>query len=892
MTDAIDTEKIKELISRYNQLKSSGKIADYNEERTKKDFILPLFQALGWKTDTDEVTAEETISKGRVDYGFYIDGIPKFYLEAKSLREKDIITEKYVKQAIDYAWMRSCTWSILTNFETLVIYNAEQKSTDPRMNRFLIFTNPEEYLEKTEFLLLSRESFRTGEIDKKATTVGKKDLKKPIDKALLDDITNFRENLYNNIRKNNKQKNLSEEDIEEAVQRIIDRLIFIRSAEDRSLEPEELRSKLREWSSSGKRSLLSSLAKVYGNYDENYNSKLFAKHLCDDLVIDNEILGEVIEGLYESKDGLYSYDFSLISADVLGNIYEQYLGRILKKVGKIDRLEASKSKRKSEGIYYTPTYIVDYIIKNTLGEYLKTHKEKDVENVKILDPACGSGSFLLKSYDTLENYWKEKGKLKQNKLEEYGSYSKKVDIAKNNIFGVDLDQKAVEIAQLNLLLKIAEKSKRLPILQNNIKCGNSLIDDTKIAGDKAFSWQEQFKEIINNGGFDIIVGNPPYVNVKDLSKKDLNFFKINYHIIGRPDLYILFLEKSLDLLKDGGRLSFISSNKFFTTKNGELLRKKLLTKFTIEKIVDCSSLRVFSEASVYPAVYVILKSALKNNKIQIAVVKKLEDFHDLNYQSINQEELVAKNIISTGLDTISLKIVEKMYKNSTPLGKILDIRNGIIVGDQKTLVVKENQVALNDKIFLKPVLGGKDVYKWRIHWGNNYIIYDKKRLIAPRNESFFKGEKIIMRDIGLSMCATLDDKDFYCLQTLNVAKPKIDVNIKFLLGILNSNLMNFFYIKNFGNVHVGGGYYRFRERYVQHYPIKLESSILSKTLASLVNLQLENSKKVTEIGENKTDKRTEFEDKIKRTDEEINEIVYKLYGITKEEKDLIEIEIK
>ncbi len=356
----IDKDRIKQLVDKYYALKEEGKLKDYNEEATKKGFIEPLFHALGWDIENlNEVSVEETISKKRVDYGFRVDGIPKFFLEAKALKEEDIIQLKYVQQAIDYAWMKSCSWSVLTNFRTLVVYNSEENNKDPRMNRFLLFNDPKDYLENPDFLLLSRDSIKKGDLDKKAEQFGRKELKKPVDKALLDDITNFRELLYNSVKRNNPEKGLTEDDIEEAVQRIIDRLIFIRNAEDRELEPEELRSKVREWSNVGKNRLLAKLSDLYKQYDDNYNSKLFAHHLCDDLKIDDVII-TVINGLYESKDGLYRYDFSVLSADVLGNIYEQYLGRILKKIGKTSKLEVSKAKRKSEGIYYTPTYIVDY----------------------------------------------------------------------------------------------------------------------------------------------------------------------------------------------------------------------------------------------------------------------------------------------------------------------------------------------------------------------------------------------------------------------------------------------------------------------------------------------------------------------------------------------------
>ena len=173
----VDLDKIKQLVEKYYSLKEEGKLKNYNEEATKKGFIEPLLRALDWDIENlNEVSVEETISKKRVDYGFRVDGIPKFFLEAKALREDDIMQLKYVQQAIDYAWMKSCTWAILTNFRTLVVYNAEQKSSDPRMNRFLIFIEPKDYLEKIdELMLLSKESIKRGELDKKAEYVGKKD---------------------------------------------------------------------------------------------------------------------------------------------------------------------------------------------------------------------------------------------------------------------------------------------------------------------------------------------------------------------------------------------------------------------------------------------------------------------------------------------------------------------------------------------------------------------------------------------------------------------------------------------------------------------------------------------------------------------------------------------
>jgi hypothetical protein len=489
------SEQVKSLVEKYQEIAKEGRADKYNEEMTKKDFVLPLFDILGWKTsDSREVSAEEKVSKKRVDYGFRINGIPKFFLEAKSFKE-DLDNRKFIEQAINYSWHKGCTWAILTNFESIKIFNAEVKTTHPWLSQFKPTLHCHEFLMRfDDLLLLSKEAFDKGLLDKEAEKWGKKAKKMPIDEQLLDDFTYFRDILGKSVTKLNERKNLSEEELDEAIQRILDRLIFIRNCEDRELEPMTLISNYREWESRGKGHLIESLRNAFVQFDDDYNSKIFAKHLCDELEIDNEVFHKVIEGLYHTKDG-EPYDFSIIDADILGTIYEQYLGHILRKTEKRAKLTENHIHRKEQGIYYTPTPIVSFIVANTVGELLRDPKV-DAEQVSILDPACGSGSFLIKAFDFLNEYYRVNDKdYKQTKLDVITGipFRTKSRILQNNIFGVDLDKQAVEIAQLNLLLKIAEKKQRLPILEKNIRCGNSLIDDPIISGESLRMGEAVFK---------------------------------------------------------------------------------------------------------------------------------------------------------------------------------------------------------------------------------------------------------------------------------------------------------------------------------------------------------------------------------------------------------------
>lgn len=580
-------EQVRALVEKYQEIVRTGRISKYNEEMTKKDFILPLFEALGWKTsDSEEVSAEEKISKMRVDYGFRINGIPKFFLEAKSFRE-DLDNKNFVEQAINYSWHKGCTWAILTNFEGLKIFNAEVKTSSPWMSQLKPTLHCNEFVEKfDELYLLARQSFENRLLDTEAEKWNKKAKKASIDKQLLTDFTRFRTILSKNISKLNSAKKITEQELDECVQRILDRLMFIRNCEDRELEPKTLIANYREWASKGKGHLIKSLRATFLHFDDEYNSKIFAKHLCDDLEIDNEVLREVIEGLYTTKDN-ETYDFAIIDADVLGTIYEQYLGHILRKTEKTAKVTDNHTHRKEQGIYYTPPYIVNYIVRSTLGKVLKG-KKVDVEHLRVLDPACGSGSFLIKAFDVLNEYYKENDEdYKQTQLDLQSGipFKTKSRILQNNIFGVDLDRQAVEIAQLNLLLKIAEKGHRLPLLEKNIRTGNSIVDDENFASSKTFKWEKEFSEIISNGGFDVAIGNPPYVRQEELSELK-PYLEANYSTYqGTADLFVYFFEKELKLLKENGYFSMIVSNKWLRAGYGKNLRK-FISDFWIEELID------------------------------------------------------------------------------------------------------------------------------------------------------------------------------------------------------------------------------------------------------------------------------------------------------------------
>ena len=921
-TESIKNE-IAKLVEKYNTVARNKQVGKYNEEMTKKDFILPLFRALGWNTeDSNEVTAEENISKKRVDYGFRINGIPKFFLEAKALRE-DLENPKFIEQAINYAWHKGCTWAVLTDFESVKIFNAEWRTSNPLQSHLKTIPCQEFISRFDELWLLSKESFEQGLIDKEAEKWGKKTKKISVNKQLLADFTRFRELLSKNIAKLNRSKNLTEEDLDESVQRILDRLIFIRNCEDRELEAKSLISSLREWESWGKGQFIKYLREVFAYFDKLYNSKIFANHLCDDLDIDNEVLDEIIEGLYYTKDNSVSYDFSAIEADVLGNIYEQYLGHILKKSEKRAKLTKSHTHRKEQGIYYTPTYIVDFIVRNTLGELLKD-KRVDPEKIRVLDPACGSGSFLIKAFDVLNEHYARYDKNYSQSQMDFKTglpFTAKVKILENNIFGVDLDKQAVEIAQLNLLLKIAEKGQRLPLLQQNIKCGNSLIDDPAIAGDKAFRWEEEFKHIMDDGGpstspvnwtrsgqgpvrrspdvvsrdeggFDVVIGNPPYVRIHEFEENYKKYFSANFNSsTGQYDIYVLFIEKALQLLRDGGLLGFIVSNKFLVSDYGVGLRNTILSKTKIRTIVDVSNIRVFKEASVYPVVIIMeklnRKGSRKDHKVKIIqnvlnsrelLTKKGDFVNQIEFQK-NKEQII--DITSSNKDLIT-----KIEEGSVCLDEIAKISRGFRPPKKE---LTSNKISKG----VYKYLIGKDLKRaYNINWSGNCVRYDEKQIAESKPLRTFLQQKILIRDIGKKFNACYDKGEFLCLKTIYFLYDFKHNDLKYLLGVLNSKLMLFYFQSKFSVMHIQGGYLRFRKQFLIQLPIKTITETKQQPIIKLVDKMLSLNKRLNEIGDKKTDERARIEEEIKKPDVEIDELVYQIYSITEEEKKIIEESLK
>ncbi len=947
-------EELKKLIEKYHEQKSE--IA--NEEQVCQSLILPLFsKVLGWDTaDASQFRAQDNQKTGkRTDYTVRLNGISQFVVEVKGLQhEIRQIYEDY-RQAIEYAKYKEIRFALLTNFRQFIILRADTED-QPLQCEVRVISMEKAADNEADFDILwnfNKEIWvsEKGEGLQKFLRAGKKSV--PVSKDLVEEMRKWRLALLNSLAKHPRINELdfSKERsyIEQEVQRFIDRLIFICYCEDKELRDKELRNilKVKEMKYSGRDEwLVGQVKELFKDYHAKYDSDLFFEQgYCDKFRFEDSVLAEIIRDLREPVRKL-SYDFARIDADVLGKAYENFIGHVITGEKRFSEKE-SISKRKDEGAYYTPQYIVNYIVDNTLRQYIK---ENDISSfdgllkIKVLDPACGSGSFLIRAFEVLEEE-------ARNILNRELTYDEKIQLALNCIFGVDLDERAVDIAKLRLSLALAAREK-LPMLNRNIQCGNSLIDDYAIAHEKAFNWQERFKDIMQNGGFDVVVGNPPYVEHKKL-KDFSDAFKKSYTIYsGTADLYVYFYERALSILNRGGILGFITSNKFMRTSYGAGLRA-LLSRKKIAEITDFTNVPVF-EALVSSVIIILHNKPSENNRIKVTFVdKSLKTLEELPKFRADKGVLFPEDKLGMEIWKLEneqvLKIKEKIDKNGTAIKDIdgMNVYRGVTTGFNPAFVINKVQAdefirADNkNKQVIKPLLQGRNIKRWAYVHGNEFLLFIPwhfplhtdtsisgasktaetkfkeefpllykhlslfKQQLMHRNSdetgigyewyalqrcantyyNEFEKEKIIWGLTADKWAFAYDNEGHY-LPSNGYILTSAQIPLKFILGLLNSNLLKFYF--GIIGIMTAGGAYTLKHETISELPICLTDKEKQGKLINLVDKMLSLHNRLNELGDKHTVERERIEEDIKKTNAEIDELVYQLYGITDEEKRIIE----
>lgn len=904
----VSSQEVANLVTQYKSM-DERTIRTFTEADTRRVFIMPLFHALGWDVYSREEVAEEVkAAMGRVDYVFRLHGVSQFYLEAKKLRA-DLTRPEYVKQAISYAYNKGITWAVLSDFEGLQVYNAQT-------GRLFINISYDNYLRDfNDLWLLSKEAFQSNALNEKAEKYGALPPRLRIEQRLYNQLRQWREDLFNQLHHYNEH--LSVDQVDEVIQRLFNRFIFIRNCEDRQIEDRVLLGAVNEWRGGGRKGeLIERLQHIFRDFDGYYDSDLFAYHLTDEVFIESTTIEHIIDGLYEVTGGMASYDFSIIDADVLGAVYEQYLGHVAAIVKQrareaqarmelglpteeIFKLDEKKQRRKEHGIYYTPKFITNYIVKETVGRFLQERSHNEILNIKISDPACGSGSFLIRAYDELLNYHAyQRGKAVSELAQR-----ERLPILTNNIFGVDLDRQAVEIACLNLLLRSLARREPLPSLGNNIREGNSLVSGTEeelkgYFGDNwrdkhPFNWEQEFKDIMAHGGFDSVIGNPPYVQVSmdanlepGLKEYLITTFGSS---MGRLNTFGFFIHRCIYLLKQGGFLGFIIPNTLLTQEYYRELRKFILDTCQIVNIATLEEMPF--EAAVVENVVVILKrensaKAREQNEVLVKVLGKGKE-HRIP-QSAFKETFNYSFVVH--LSSELRKYREKIDAESTKLGKLVSVNQAIALKhDRSSCLFKEPQ----DNRY-KKILDGRDITRYAIYFPSNYLLYDIAKIHSCKREDIFlTKEKIFFRRVGDRIVAALDTEQYYALNTLVVVTPKIEgVNLKFILGLMNSALLNSYYklfLKSTKKV-----FSEIQARQMEQLPIRSidfnnpAEKKLHDDLVALVDKMLELNKRLAPIRDMPFSERDELLRKIERTDKEIDNLVYSLYGLSDEERKIVE----
>lgn len=861
--------------------KASGKC----EENVKIKIVIPLLELLGYSIQQD-MDFEHHVANKRADIALLFDGKPKLFVESKDLDEN---LDDHIHQALNYAFDKGVEWVIMTNGIEVRVYKSFIPNI-PHKDRMLFSTTllslPETFDTLSEFV--SRDSLREArKLTEKAETIREN----ITTKILIDDLSECRKRLFADLFAQFKARYetdsrfkeiidswaidvkmdvsdpaLIEKLCKEGAYTLINRVLFLRICEDKGHIKAKLSkdaiTKWREMVENPAHLLDMAFKEISSRFEGLYKSPLFDAINFEDIDWDKNTINFIIDKLGE-------HDFSRISKDILGKAYEQHI---------------SREERKQLGQFYTPDFVIDYIL-----DQVGVSPEK-----KILDPACGSGGFLMKAYDRLRKQYLEQGWAEEVIHEQ---------ILKNNLYGIDINPFATQLTVMNLLLKDLDH----PTGEINIIQGDSLdktydgldmdILHTDSPLSKVTSGQERISlvRLLRKRPFEVVVSNPPYG--ARLSKIELQRYGKSYQTaVYQLDTYCLFLERALDLLADGGYLGFIVPTTFLNNRYSKNLRKHIVEHARVVNIVDLTGVMVFPGVAIDNLILILQKQSnkakLQENDIAIHFARrKLDEQLDIKFQySIPQTawdnpSLNPDYLFNIYLQGKTLSVVSKIKQECVKLGNIAKIRSGINAGENSPVVSESRTSNLH-----KPVIGGRNIGRYQISYRQKYILYDiellKSKGHSPRDESIFLSpEKVVIQDIrNLSLARRLvcayDSGRYYLLRTLNAILPSdASYNLKYLLALLNSTLMNYYFSKNFIT-------YRIKPMYLEQLPIKPATSEKRQELVTLVDKILSLNKQLNDPGF--INQREAIQKEIDATDAEIDEKVYQLYGLTNEEKRIVE----
>ncbi len=951
--------EVARLVEMFEQNREDYLHGRYSETQLRREYLDPLFKALGWDVDNTQgyaeaykdVIHEDAIRIGSAtkapDYCFRIGGTRKFFVEAKAptVNLKDNTEPAY--QVRRYAWSAKLPLSILTDFEEFAVYDCRERpaSSDKASKGRVKYYRYTDYAEHWDEIaaIFSREAVLKGSFDKYAVSEKRKKGTAQVDDAFLAEIEDWRDKLARNIALRNPD--LSNRQLNYAVQVTIDRIIFLRICEDRGIERYGELMALLNGSD-----LYPRLMSLFRKADDRYNSGLFhfqrekdrhegPDELTPELVIDDKPLKEIIRSLYYPES---PYEFSVLPAEILGQVYEQFLGKVIVRTSEQRaKVEDKPEVKKAGGVFYTPTYIVDYIVKQTVGKLLegatvamgKRKPPKLDRPLRVLDPACGSGSFLLGAYQLLldwylEYYQKNDPKawaaIKGAPICQTGGQGWKLTtqerkrILLEHIFGVDIDTQAVEVTKLSLLLKVLEGEKdlvlfhnerALPDLSNNIKCGNSLIGPDFYKGQQldmfdaeerfrinAFDWQDAFREVLKEHGFAVVIGNPPYG--AELHKNELLYLQGQFRDQAKTlDTYELFLLKARSLLGPDGRLSMIIPASWLTGDQFALSRRALLSQMS-PLVAYAMPFDVFRDAYIDTAIVVIAGRGASESCLVHNFPKKLK--------LVAVPEGIGTPVTPVAIrNDTTCRLTSLLSANLAPLMKRLqrcpctfadwfEIQRGVQPYSRK----KHSEKQIADRFLhasrplgeaYLPELQGKELSRYFIEPTRSSYLKFSDEIASSRPSRMFRGQRIVLRRLltrKFRVQASLTEAVMITTDNvLNVVPRCVDADVTFALGVLNSTFISWLYVSgstiaqkdDFPQVFISA---------LETLPIPSYTPIQRDRLVALVEAMLRMQLALRKA--RTANEREVIERQIAATDAEIDRLVYELYGLTEEEVRIVE----
>ncbi len=789
--------RLGELVDHFRENKADYKSAAYNETRLRREFIDPFFELLGWDIQNNnryaeaykDVIHEDSIRIGSnvkaPDYAFRIGGTRKFFLEAKKPSVNIRSDPHPAYQLRRYAWSAKLPLSVLTDFEELALYDcriAPSKGDRSSVARVMYLTF-DQYEEKWEEIagILGREAILRGAFDRYAEDNKRKRGTSEVDDAFLAEIEIWRASLASNITLRNRSVDARQ--LNTSVQQIIDRIIFLRIAEDRGIEPYGTLGKL----AIGKDAYLR-LGQIFRLADKRYNSGLFHFKPSPDvsepvdavslgLTIDDQVIRSIVKGLYYPDS---PYEFSVLPADILGQVYEQFLGKVIEIRGRKALVERKPEVKKAGGVYYTPTYIVRHLVASTLNPLLEgrtatqvaglDRRSKTSAPLRVVDPACGSGSFLIEVYQHLLDWYlatyisegaAKYSKGREPKIYQTGAGEWRLSIAErrrillDHIYGVDLDRQAVEVTKLSLCLKVLEgetkdaiarqmdlfQTRALPDLHRNIKWGNSLVDvdaydilspdtfedESNVLDICPFHWKTEFPFLGSGAHFDVVVGNPPYLPIFEMRKDLLPYYQASYSTFQkRFDAYGLFLEAILSRLTGPkSRLGLIIPSSLLNNQAFSRTRELLASRLCVEEIVVLGG-SVFKNVNKDT----LTLTASGSGENQIVLRQHLATPAGFGPEKAPPVHVPQSAISASGIslrskaeDGIISKLESKVCR---PLSEIARTFQGIVTGADDVFIAESFDLDASDRGLLKPFLFGSDISEFRPPSGRHKLLYMTK----------------------------------------------------------------------------------------------------------------------------------------------------------------------